>query len=238
MAKDIIVFFPPLAGGKFIGNCLFLSKHCWLPYIDRSETLIDCPENYDLRLELTLSSLPSAHQMTSWLNYEYKEYRNYPDLHARANGKNLRCIGTLHELDENFLSKDQQDLVRLINYHKFRLKAKKLKQCHPLQSSQNIARYTRLKGDSWPSFSEFQLAGFNTKLLSNKYNDNIISEINDFYPAGRLDNNYFLFNMINLNNWRVFKTQLENLYLQLNLSDFNEKIVKPYYDAYIGLHFS
>jgi hypothetical protein len=237
MSKDITIYFPALAGGKFIANCLFLSRHCWIKYNYDSEFVIDQPGDYNLRLRLVLSTLPTKQKIQNWLNYEFNEYKDYPYLYSRAKKKNLRCIGSMHELDENLLS-NNQDIVRLVNYHKFRLRAKKIKNCHGLDTSQSISRYAQLKGSSWPSFLEFQKIGFNTKVLPEKY-DSVKSEINNFYPAGTLKNNYYLVDMSVsiLINWYKFSEQMKNLYLKLDLDDFNADMIKVYYDRYIDLHY-
>lgn len=237
MNKDIIIFYPTLAGGKFVGNCLFLSKHCWIKYNHDSELVIDQPGDYNLRLKLVLSTLPEKQKIQDWLNYEFAEYKDYPYLYSRAKDKNLKCIGTMHDLDENFLC-NNQDIVRLTNYHKFRLKAKKLKNCHNYNTSQSMSRYAQLKGPSWPRFLEFQQLGFNTKFLPNKY-DCVKSEINNFYPAGMLTNNYYLVDMSVpiLTDWYSFSKQIKNLYFKLDLDDFNADLIKVYYDSYIDLHY-
>ena len=234
--SDIVIHFPAYAGGKFIANCLFLSKHCLVNYPD-SQTIVENPENYDRRLSMTLSSLPPKNQMQQWIRYEFDEFNQNKDLYYQAKDKQLRCVGCMHELDNNLNSYwENFTIVKLINYHKFRICAYSLKKStRKLTTSESLARYRSLKGEDWPSYTEFQQVGFNTKFLPEQYN-HVKQEMTKFYTLGTTDNEFLLFDISSLYNWNAFSKAVSNLYNQLGLDDYNEKIVHKYYKNYTRLH--
>jgi hypothetical protein len=64
--KIIIVNFPAFSGGKFIMNCLSLSKHSTPLHSKITNYLIDRPDDYDYRLNAVLSTLPPPDNMKNW----------------------------------------------------------------------------------------------------------------------------------------------------------------------------
>jgi len=66
----IIVWYPRYSGGKFIMNCLALSKHCVPLDVAACNYLLEHPADYDYRLKKVLETLPAKDAMTEWLSYE------------------------------------------------------------------------------------------------------------------------------------------------------------------------
>jgi hypothetical protein len=64
--KMIIVNFPAFSGGKFIMNCLALSKYSTPQDKKITNYLIDNPSDYDYRLNAVLSTLPPPEDMKNW----------------------------------------------------------------------------------------------------------------------------------------------------------------------------
>lgn len=64
--RIVIVYFPAFAGGKFIMNCLSLSRHCVPQSTLAARHLIDCPADYDYRLQAVCSTLPPPESMKNW----------------------------------------------------------------------------------------------------------------------------------------------------------------------------
>lgn len=62
----IIVNFPAFSGGKFIMNCLSLSKHAVPQNRKIAAHLVNHPTDYNYRLNAVLSTLPPVHDMKSW----------------------------------------------------------------------------------------------------------------------------------------------------------------------------
>lgn len=70
-ANFLIMSYPQYTGGKFIMNCLSLSRHVIPLSISAYHHLKDYPDDYNYRLNRALNTLPrSNHLMTEWLSYE------------------------------------------------------------------------------------------------------------------------------------------------------------------------
>jgi hypothetical protein len=64
--KIIVVNFPSFSGGKFIMNCLSLSKHSVPQNKKIAEYLLNNPEDYSYRLNAVISTLPPFEDMKNW----------------------------------------------------------------------------------------------------------------------------------------------------------------------------
>lgn len=62
----IIVNFPAFSGGKFIMNCLSLSRHATPQSKKATLYLINNPDDYNYRLNAVLSTLPPFDDMKNW----------------------------------------------------------------------------------------------------------------------------------------------------------------------------
>lgn len=70
-ANLLLMNYPQYTGGKFIMNCLSMSRHVIPPSISAYHHLKDHPNDYSYRLERALSTLPGSNDtMTKWLSYE------------------------------------------------------------------------------------------------------------------------------------------------------------------------
>lgn len=64
--RIVIVHFPAFSGGKFLMNCLSLSRHCVPQNTTAARYLIDHPDDYDYRLHSVCSTLPTPLDMQNW----------------------------------------------------------------------------------------------------------------------------------------------------------------------------
>lgn len=64
--KAIIMYYPSFAGGKFIGNCLSLSRHAVPQCREVANYLMENPMDYNYRLRAVLSTLPPKNEMQNW----------------------------------------------------------------------------------------------------------------------------------------------------------------------------
>jgi hypothetical protein len=67
----LVMWYPQYAGGKFIMNCLSLSRHCVPLEAEACQHLLIHPTDYKYRLDKILSTLPPKHKMSQWLSYEF-----------------------------------------------------------------------------------------------------------------------------------------------------------------------
>ena len=64
--KMVIMAFPAFTGGKFIMNCLSLSRHCVPQSTQCARYLVQQPTDYDYRLRMVCSTLPPPSDMQNW----------------------------------------------------------------------------------------------------------------------------------------------------------------------------
>lgn len=142
----IIVHYPSYAGGKFIQNCLALSRHSLIKSSNTIDNIIKNPTNYDYRINIVLSTLPSNHNLKEWVSkYELGDgefYGNGFDLWQRGLtpphskviktilNSGLKFCVTAHSLGivENLLCTwKNATILTLVNYNKFQTLAQGLK---------------------------------------------------------------------------------------------------------------
>lgn len=79
----VILFFIRFAGGKFLSNCLALSKHCVSQDYQSAEYLLTHPSDYQYRLNCVLKTLPPDQQaMINWISqFEFDDLNLYGNAH-------------------------------------------------------------------------------------------------------------------------------------------------------------
>lgn len=116
----IIVWYPQYAGGKFIMNCLALSKHCVPLDVDACNHLLAHPADYNYRLKKVLGTLPAKEAMKKWLSYECStdEFYDFASIHAGEDTieSQLVAFNKIHNaLDHEASDKVQQRISKLID---------------------------------------------------------------------------------------------------------------------------
>jgi hypothetical protein len=66
----VIVGYPQYTGGKFLMNCLSMSRHAIPPDRDAYEHLIENQDDYEFRRKFALNTLPLENEMNKWLRFE------------------------------------------------------------------------------------------------------------------------------------------------------------------------
>lgn len=233
MTGDIIMWFPAYAGGKFISNCLCLSKH-FVPSVtdfDLTKTL-----DIDYRLETVLRTLPDKDHMKNWLQYEFGEHDRSGDFYKLAKSMKLRCIRTTHNYNAELINEwKPSSIVKLIHYEEFRRLAFSLKKINrPLLNEDDQIRYEQVSGAAWPTYEEFSTVGFDSRKLD--LTDYTRNEVNQFYPLGATNIHTCLFDQSTIFNKESFLNQMQKLYLELDLDDFNRDATCIFYTKYAILH--
>lgn len=75
----IIMWYPQYAGGKFIMNCLSLSRYAVPMNTEICNYLLNHPDDYNYRLNAFLKTIPPKHDMRRWLSYEFNNASFYND---------------------------------------------------------------------------------------------------------------------------------------------------------------
>jgi len=250
----IIIHFPAYAGGKFIGNCLSLSKYCMIPNRDSIDHLLEIPDDYDYRLQQVLNILPDHTQnMKDWVSdFEFDEIimygRVFSEWQDGRKGQIDKEILNLTESDSMFfitahslstvvnLLKVWNDatVISLVNYRKFQHVSYEKKGTRGIENANEcIEKYSMLKGNSWPVWKEFQQVGYNVKKLTGSYPIHILNEIEEYYPS--VSDTVFDMDSCIFDKNRFVKS-MKQLYKDLGFDDFNKKLITSYWDRYIALH--
>ena len=230
---DLIMMFPAYAGGKFITNCLCLSKHFVPSFTNFDLTKIT---DVDYRLDTILKTLPNQDQMSNWLQYEFGEHDKSGDFYKLIKSMKLRCIRTSHGFNADYINEWHPCIiVKLIRYEKFRNIAYSLKKTNRhFVDEDNQERYEQIKGSAWPTYEEFSAVGFDSRNLA--LNEQIRIDINRFYPLGSISNRTHLFDQSTIFNKQTFLNEMKKLYSTLDLDDFNEEATSIFYTRYATLH--
>ena len=192
----IIVYFPSYAGGKFIMNCLSLSKHAVPQNRKAILHLLDRPDDYNFKLSAVLSTLPPKEKMSDWRrDWEFgdadlfqnniyvllKQWGKQPlpdtdEFVKKILDKKLSFFITAHGGGTGL--KQLTDVwpnarvIVLTNVSKFWKIASSLKSLEDAGSVERYAgneceeKYNQLKGIEWPSWEIFEKSGYNIDKIS------------------------------------------------------------------------
>lgn len=256
----IIIAFPRFAGGKFISNCLSISRHCVPQNLKFAEYLINHPTDYQYRLNAVLSSLPPRNMMKKWIShYEFNESLIYGssweswrqgqwsedvnfDIIEKLTNANLQMFLVGHGEPTTFLKIwPNARIIFLTNHRKFSEISLRLKS-HLGDSLEQHAgnyckeKYNQLAGKSWPTWEQFDSVGYNIKKL-NGYSKNIIEEISEYYPCSSINNSMYTFDVDDcIFDKTKFSMSISNLYKQLGFDDYNQTLVEKFWQSYMSLH--
>ena len=241
--NPIIIQFPRFAGGKFISNCLALSKYAVPQDAVIANYLVDNPDDYDYRFKQIIKTLPgTVAEMKNWISkYEFGDQQLVPAL-AQLSNSNLNFFITAHQPNETAellaLWKNAK-LIVLTNFRQFSNISHELKNngetVEGVSGNYCVEKYNLLKGPNWPTWEDFNTAKFDTNNILN-LPISLRDEILEFYiTSGNTDTigfdiDHSIFEKSN------FLSAIETLYYQLKYDDFNSKIVGDYWQQYINLH--
>lgn len=253
--------FPRFAGGKFISNCLSLSKFCCPQDSVSAEYLLGFPDDYEYRLNSIMRTLPAKQSdMINWIEkYEFGDEQLYQnafghwkkgiqchtnDLVNRLLKSNFKLFLTAHggDIDVKNLLKAWPDavIIKLINHTTFSkisqiLKSSDNKSIDDYAGNYCKTKYNLLAGPQWPTWEEFESVGYDICRLSG-YNS-VADEILTFYNWKDVNNKTLLFDIDSaIFNQTKFLTAIEQLYIDLELSDFKPELVKTFWTSYMSLH--
>jgi len=248
MNRLIILHFSAYSGGKFIANCLSLSKYAQPMTLQGIDYLTNHPDDYEYRLGLVLQTLPPSNKMDRWLDYEFDEGGFYKDrIRSIHQHGDILFYNTLdHFLTEHssvgiqkwLQSHTEVVIITLTNVVKFQRLAHALKDPNNQRPIGNDIEtqdhYESLKGGMWPNWKQFERVGYNTTKLK-AFDSEITKEMQNFYPITH--KNHYCFNIDDTIFYNsVFLDAMHELYKNLGYTDFNERLVDTYWAKYISLH--
>ena len=254
----IILHFPRYAGGKFISNCLSLSRHACPQHTSVVDYLIDNPTNYQYRFDKVMTTLPPRNDAHNWINrYEFGDRQLFGSTASKwANGvavdqttaeaerlfqTSMHFFFTSHSHPEKLLKVwGRAKVITLINHWVFGKISRQLKS-KAIDNKNHAGNYCKekyelLSGDSWPDWHEFEESGYSAKQFVLTHPAHIVEEILEFYPEYNTDT-LITFDIDNcIFDQYKFLTSMETLYQKLNFDDFNAALITKFWQAYIDLH--
>jgi hypothetical protein len=240
--NPVIIQFPQFAGGKFISNCLALSKYAVPQDAVTANYLLDNPDDYNYRFNQVTKTLPSTvAEMRNWISkYEFGDRQQKTSLASLSNS-NLNFFFTAHQpyntAELLTLWKNAKVLI-LTNFRQFSDISCKLKNngetIESISGNYCVEKYNLLKGPSWPTWKDFNTAKFNINNISN-LPTSIRYEILEFYITSNTDTIGFDIDN-SIFEKSKFLSAIETLYHQLKYDDFNSKLVGDFWQSYIDLH--
>jgi hypothetical protein len=257
----VILNFPRFAGGKFISNCLSLSRHCCPQDPVIAQNLLSRPADYNYRLSSVIRTLPSdKSDMTCWIqHYEFGDIQLYgeavtqwqhgiscppTELVNMLLDSGFKLFLTSHGGDLSvrnlLISWPESTVVTLINHVEFSTISNKLKSTDTRSLDDYAgnyckAKYESLAGDAWPTWSEFESVGYDIDQLRPYYL--VADEISKFYNWRGINHRSILFDVDTAMFVKhKFLESIQNLYEKLNLDDFDPVLVGKFWQLYMTLH--
>jgi len=243
----IIMQFTRFAGGKFISNCLALSRHAVPQDAKVGNYLLDNPDDYNYRFKKLLTTLPpSVAEMRNWISkYEFGDNQQAPILDKLSNS-DLNFFLTSHVPESTIELLEQwpnAKVIVLTNVRQFtnisyerKNSGETLAEVLYIAGNYCIEKYNLLKSDDWPTWEQFNTALFNVDNLIN-VPICIVNEISEFYISNQINAIIIGFDIDNcIFDKFKFLSSIENLYNQLGYTDFNPKLVGDFWQQYINLH--
>lgn len=258
----IILSFPRFSGGKFISNCLSLSKHCCPQDYNSACYLLDNPNDYDFRLKAVMSTLPSKQEdMKDWIHkFEFGDQQIYgnavkhwhrgettemPMFLQKLISSDLRLFLTAHggdELIRNLYNVwPDSPIIKLINHTSFskisqQLKSKNEQDLDAYAGNYCKSKYNQLAGPGWPSWDVFESVGYDPRLAPS-INSSIQNEMLNFYNWRDINGPIFIVNVDECYfNRDKFLSMIKMLYDWAGLNDFNPELIETFWKAYMTLH--
>lgn len=260
--NPVIMSFPPFAGGKFISNCLSLSRHACPQDLEAACHLLFRADDYDFRLTKVLQSLPVPEEVRYWRRYEFGDTNLYGESFLswiqqgqHVPGAHDYVIGELSRSSMRFFIVDHcgppqltnllavwpnATIVRIINSEQFQALAVAVKSdiINIVEQSGNYSRpkYQELAGPDWPCWHDFERSGYDVSQFPD-LDVVIVDEIQKLYPWKNIARSVLLFDMdASIFEKSCFERNIQMLYTQLGFDDFDSGMIGMFYDAYIKLH--
>jgi len=223
----LIIWYPQYAGGKFIMNCLSLSRHAIPLHAAAGDYLLQNPTDYDYRLNFVLKTLPDSENMKEWLQYECNTFLFYD-----------QPPGTLH-IDISKTTAELEIFTMLFSNPSIEIKiAKVLKECiskninffaESLTTMEIMKKYLTI----WPNARIIVFTNFN-KFREIACKRKAPDNFNMFENCG--NEQEYKYNQIKGDLWPLWQEFEKNLYdieslaQQTYISDNIKNEIKLYYN--------
>jgi hypothetical protein len=231
-SNKIILFpFPSYAGGKFLMNCLALSRNAVFSHADIALQDLFLKDNnranyYEWKLETAIKSLPiTEDKIKNWrINEIYGaiplfrvDWDHTEVLTHLLNINTSNIVKILSNRNDTNFFLESHEIEKTIKYKKIYKNAKIL-----------------IIND----YIKFIEIAYNKKTENGNFrkDKHILKSISTFERDKAQLNVDFCISYENIFQEELFLEELQNLYYQLGYDDFNKELVKIFYRKYISLH--
>lgn len=256
-----IMSFLPYSGGKFLSNCLSLSKNFCPQDPEVAKYLLEFPDDYDRRLETVMKTLPPSDRILDWRSYEYGDMQFYGrpfllwgsgvaaapiDLTKKLCDSNMRFFITDHTMTPVNLCRiwKKATIVRLVNFRKFRdlclikktgSQPTNIDQIHADDGYYDLYKNFLPRSD-WSTWEQFQRSGYDIDKCDILDREKI-RKIDKLHDLQIIQRRVILYDVDqNYFDRNKFLTSVQNLYSNFGLSDFSYDLTGFFYDKYMSLH--
>ena len=240
--NPVIIQFPRFAGGKFISNCLALSKYAVPQDAATARYLLDNPTDYNYRFARVNDTLPkTVDKMKNWINqYEFGDKQQQSVL-AQLSNSNLNFFLVAHQPDitaELLTLWKNAKVIVLTNFRQFsNISCERKGNGETIQEvcgNYCVEKYNLLKGSDWPTWQAFNTAKFDVANILD-LPTGVRKEIVKFYITS--DTSTIGFDIDNsIFEKSKFLSAMADLYKQLYYDDFDSILVGNFWQSYIDLH--
>jgi hypothetical protein len=226
----IILNYPQYVGGKFIANCLALSRHC----VIQSKALAqldlkfktDNPGYYEFKLKSVMKSLPPQDQMKHWLNYEFgcdKLYGIHEEFYKQHSVKDIRERIASNTVLNDILSAGKWSCTITHDYRTLMKQMliypqAKILEFKNFDNFRNLS--AKLKGNVDLTMKEHKAT------REYYYKDQEFYQLESFVID--VDNTFM--------EWYPFSQMMSDLYDYLGFDDYNSELMYKFWVAYTNLH--
>ena len=239
--KIITVCYPPYAGGKFLINCLALSRHATFQCKYRVVRDLKCKYRvvrdfnldlnsisyYNSKLEMALESLPPDKQsMKKWRQYEFGCHQLFnwaagsfctKELSNDTVNNIIKLLSIRNDMNFFIVAHDLSSLDRIVNYF----------------PNTKILMLTDFVDFMIKSTVLKNSESFNLENYKLDWNDINYSKYIDSFDKYKID---YTMSYIDIFEEDKFLDRVKILYDELGYDDFNRDLVQKFYQAYISLH--
>ena len=236
----ILLVYPKYVGGKFISNCLALSRHCVVQDYKTAQMDIKLGKNgfnetyYKFKLAAVMKTLPLKRDMAQWGLYEYGCDKLY------GIDEEFYKHNSIHHI-KSFIDADHNGIFNLLNEnHK--------NSCLITHDYRTLMKYIQVWGSDSPvvEFCEYDKFRAKAAMLKTGATDYAITQTANYQDADeyhRADQQFYQLDSAAMlaidplfSSWGTFQSSMARIYTRLGFDDFNADLMKPFYDAYMALH--
>ena len=227
----IFLIYPKYVGGKFISNCLALSKYCVvqnsaLAKIDLKFKNID-QSYYDFKLNSILKSLPVKDQITNWSMFEFGCDKLYGINEAFYQDNDIKTIreqiSTNKMLEE--IQAHHKNSCTIVHDYRTLMKELVIFPNAKIIEFKNFDAFRKLSAQLKSSIDPTQDSTYN---LTKEYH----YKDQDFYQL----ESFVVDVDATFMEWYPFNQMMMLLYDFMGFDDYNSELVYKFWVAYTNLH--